>query len=172
MFSSAPRFLFAAVLSAATTYAASQPVTVKLADAKGESVGTATIAENPSGGVTITLDLKNLPPGEHAVHVHTTAKCEAPAFTTAAGHFNPAMKQHGKDNPMGAHAGDMNNFVVNQKGEAKLTFANPSVTLEQGANSLFANGGTALMIHAKGDDYKSDPAGAAGDRIACGVIIK
>ena len=88
------------------------------------------------------------------------------------GHFNPAMKQHGKDNPLGSHAGDMPNFTVGPKGTAKATITNSAVTLGDGATSLFTNGGTALVVHAGPDDMKTDPAGAAGDRIACGVITK
>jgi superoxide dismutase, Cu-Zn family len=147
-------------------------LTVKLADGQGQPIGTAKISDNKDGGVSINLDVKNLVPGEHALHFHGTAKCEGPGFTTSGGHFNPAMKQHGQDNPMGSHAGDMANFTVGTKGTAKVTIVNPAVTLGDGASSLFANGGTALMIHAKADDYKSDPAGNAGDRIACGVVTK
>lgn len=162
------------VLTAAllTTALTAKDLTVKLADAKGQPVGTAKISENKGGGVEIKLDVKNLAPGEHALHFHSVAKCEGPAFTTAGGHFNPAMKQHGKDNPMGSHAGDMANFTIGPKGTGKVTIKNSAVTLGDGPNSLFTNGGTAMMIHAKGDDYKTDPAGNAGDRIACGVIVK
>jgi len=166
------RIILVSVLVAAA-YGANKPVTVNLADGKGQYVGSATITENKGGnGVTIKLNFKDLPPGEHAVHIHSVAKCEGPGFTTAGGHFNPGMKQHGKDNPMGSHAGDMNNFTVGPKGTAKATVVNSIVNLGTGSNSLFANGGTALMIHAKADDYKTDPTGNAGDRIACGTITK
>jgi Cu-Zn family superoxide dismutase len=159
------------------TALSAKDLTVNLADGKGQPIGTARISEkkigdNKGGGVSIKLNVKNLAPGEHALHFHGTAKCEGPGFTTAGGHFNPAMKQHGKDNPMGAHAGDMANFTVGAKGTAKVTIVNPAVTLGDGPNSLFLNGGTAMMIHAKADDYKTDPAGNAGDRIACGVVTK
>ncbi len=145
---------------------------VDLKDAKGTSVGMAMISPAKGGGVSIDLDVHGLPPGEHALHFHAVAKCEGPDFTSATGHFNPMNKKHGTQNPDGAHAGDMSNFTVDAKGNAKTTIVNTNVTMGAEPNSIYANGGTALMIHAAADDMKSDPAGNAGARIACGTVTK
>ena len=156
-------------------FAANKPVTVTLKDAAGKDVGTAKLSDGPGGkGVKIVANLKGLPPGEHALHFHATAKCEAPGFTTAGGHFNPTTAHHGINNPTTPkpHAGDMANFTVGKKGTAKITVTNDAVTLGDGPNSLFTGGGTSLMVHAKADDLMSDPSGNAGDRIACGTVTK
>jgi superoxide dismutase, Cu-Zn family len=162
------------VLFAATSISAqSAPATAHadLVDPAGNSVGTASLTETPSG-VRITATLKGLPHGTHAMHIHTVGKCDPPSFTTAGGHFNPDGKQHGMRNPMGPHAGDLPNFDVASDGTATISALAAHVTLGQGPNSLFHDGGTSLVIHASADDYATDPSGNSGARIACGVIEK
>jgi Cu-Zn family superoxide dismutase len=141
-----------------------------LKDAQGQSVGTVTLTDTPHG-VLMHVVLTSAPEGVHAFHVHATGKCEAP-FTTAGGHFNPANKQHGAENAMGMHAGDMPNITVPAGGKLTFDILNHDVTLKAGANSLMDADGSALMLHAAADDYKGDPAGNAGARIACGVVTK
>ncbi len=161
----------ALVISTAFSAAAQKPVKVEMHDGQGNSVGTAELTPAPMG-VNIHLNLMNLPPGVHGIHIHAVAKCEGPAFTTAGGHFNPDMKHHGLENPEGPHAGDIPNITVGPQGTAMTAILAPGVTMGDDPHSIFSNGGTALVIHAMADDMKTDPAGNAGARIACGVISK
>ena len=150
--------------------AQAQTAKADLKNADGQNVGTATLAQTPHG-VLLTIAVKGVPPGEHAFHVHAVGKCEPP-FNSAGGHFNPDNKKHGHEAAEGSHAGDMPNLHVPQNGELTIEILNTAITLDKGKpNSVFKPDGTAIVIHAGKDDYKSDPAGNAGGRLACGVIM-
>lgn len=155
-------------LYAPTSSAQEQTARSSLQDADGRSVGDVVFEQTPNG-VLITADLVDLPPGVHALHVHETGECEPP-FESAGDHFNPSGSEHGFRNPAGPHAGDLPNVHVPTSGTVEVDLFTPRFTLEQAANSLFDSDGSAVIIHAEADDYRTDPAGAAGSRIACGVI--
>jgi Cu-Zn family superoxide dismutase len=161
---------FAVLLFAAAAMPASaQTANADLKSADGKNAGSVKLTQLPNG-VLLTASLKGLPAGEHAFHVHAVGKCEPP-FTSAGGHFNPASKKHGIMAAEGYHAGDMPNLHVSGSGELAIEVMNAGITLEKGKpNSVFDADGSAIVIHAGKDDYKSDPAGNAGGRIACGVI--
>jgi superoxide dismutase, Cu-Zn family len=153
--------------------AASSAAHATIVNAQGTKIGTAKFT--PSGqGVKVSVKVSQLTPGDHGIHIHTVGKCEGPAFTTAGGHFNPAGSHHGINNSKDPkpHVGDLPNLVVGKNGKGNANFTIAGAILEEGANSLFHEGGTALVIHAKADDLMSDPSGNSGDRIACGVIEK
>jgi len=136
-----------------------------LQTADGQPAGTARVTQQ-EGALHISLEAQNLPAGEHGVHIHMTGKCDAPAFTTAGGHWNPTDAHHGLENPEGQHAGDMPNLTVGADGKGMLEY-----TLKGGTIAgLFDDDGAAFVVHADKDDQKTDPSGNSGDRIACGVF--
>ena len=136
--------------------------------ANGLPAGTAQLVSN-GDVVTLAVVASGLEPGEHGFHLHTTGKCEAPGFTSAGGHLNPSGKEHGSMNPAGKHLGDLPNLVVDasRTASADVDLGPASTNL---LNTLFDADGTAIVIHAGADDYRSDPAGDAGSRVACGVL--
>jgi Cu-Zn family superoxide dismutase len=166
-----PRAVLAALTGAVLLVApalAADKASAVLKDPSGKEVGTATLANTPSGTL-ITLELTAAPPGTHGFHIHTVGKCEPPDFESAGGHFNPDKSKHGYLNNDGPHAGDMPNVHVPDSGKLTVEVLNPLVTLSA-EGALLDEDGSSLMLHADPDDYMTDPAGHAGGRIACGVI--
>lgn len=157
----------AGVPGAAESDASSQTeATAALKDAEGNNVGSVALKQGPHGTL-LHARLTGLPPGTHAIHVHTVGACEPPDFESAGGHYNPDQQQHGYFNNKGIHAGDLPNIHVPESGTLEAEFFSERLKLSE---DLFAGDGTALVIHSDADDYHTDPAGNAGGRIACGVI--
>jgi len=148
----------------------SEAIAVSIINTKGEAIGKAILTER-EGKVSIHVEAEKLPPGVHAIHIHENGSCEPPKFTTAGAHFNPTSKEHGFNNPKGFHLGDLPNITVGADGKVAADLITAVVTLQPNKpNSIIKQDGTSLIIHAKADDYKTDPSGNSGDRIACGVI--
>ena len=140
-----------------------QPLT--LAGGDGLPLGSVMVGEG-AGGVTLSIEAMGMPEGTHGLHLHEKGVCEGPKFESAGGHWNPGSKKHGRDNPEGAHLGDLDNLVIPASGAAAA-----SLTVAGGTQAAMADAdGTSLVVHAKADDYKTDPSGDSGDRIACVVL--
>jgi Cu-Zn family superoxide dismutase len=141
-----------------------------LKDKDGKEVGKAELTDTPTG-VLMRLTLDGVPLGDHAFHVHAVGKCEPPDFKSAGPHFNPDETKHGLMNAEGPHAGDMPNLHVPDTGKLTVEVLDEMVTLDA-EPALLDQDGSALVIHTGADDYQTDPAGNAGDRIACGVVTE
>ena len=149
-----------------------QTVRANFIDAKGQQVGTATLTQMEKG-VLIDLNVSGLPAGELAFHVHDVGKCEPNTrFDSAGPHYGPQGHDHGFHSAKGPHIGDMPNQFVGQDGKLRSQVINQGITLGSGQGSVFDQNGSALVIHAKADDYRSQPSGNAGDRLVCAVIEK
>jgi Cu-Zn family superoxide dismutase len=157
-------------LAAGSAAHAADSAQAVLKDKDGKEVGKVDLTDTP-GGVLLRLTLDGVPPGDHAFHVHAVGKCEPPDFKSAGPHFNPDETKHGLLNPEGPHSGDMPNLHVPDSGKLTVEVFNEMVTIDA-EQALLDDDGAALVIHATRDDYTSDPAGNAGDRIACGVVTK
>lgn len=140
-----------------------------LRNAEGKPVGRADFQDGKEG-VVVTVRIRDLPPGLHAVHIHAVGKCEGPQFASAGGHFNPGQKKHGFKNSEGPHAGDLPDILIVKGGTGRFEAVTDAVTFAAGPNSLFDQDGSSIVVHATADDNTTDPSGNSGDRIACGVI--
>ncbi len=147
-----------------------QSAVANLVDAENQPVGSARLRQAPHG-VVVTLELTNAPAGTHALHIHQVGRCDAPSFDSAGGHFEPGGKKHGFLNTAGPHAGDLPNIVVPESRKLSAEYLVDHVKLAAGTSGLMDADGAALMLHSGRDDYASDPAGNAGSRMACGVIV-
>ena len=156
-----------ALVATSQLASAAEQASAAMMNANGDSVGVVTLRETPQGTL-LHAKLENLPAGAHAFHVHAVGVCEPP-FKSAGGHFNPTGKKHGIDNAEGMHVGDMPNIHVPDSGALEIEVLNTQLHLDA---SLFDEDGASIVIHDGPDDYASDPAGAAGPRIACGVITQ
>jgi len=171
---SSMKSLFAALLLSATALApamaASQGrATAVIVDAQGQTRGNALLLQR-GDAIHVTVQGVGLPAGVHAVHLHMTGTCTGPDFKSAGGHWNPSGRQHGRDNSMGAHMGDLPNMTVAADGTGTLDVVVAHAMLSGGPSPLLDADGAAVVIHADPDDYKTDPTGNAGGRLACGVI--
>lgn len=161
----------AATESAVTNESLGAAVTARAAlkDASGADRGEATLTQLPDG-VRINIAATGLEAGERGFHIHTTGRCEAPAFESAGGHWNPTGRQHGRDNPQGQHLGDLPNLTIGADGRGTAEATIQNATLTGGENPLLDADGASVLIHAGPDDYRTDPSGDSGGRIACGVL--
>jgi Cu-Zn family superoxide dismutase len=162
--------ILGAVLLAAGS-AAAQSANAVLINPDGEEIGNVAF-EQLERGVRIFAQAEGLPAGTHAFHIHQTGRCDPPDFQSAGGHFNPIEEQHGWNNPQGFHAGDLPNVHVGEDGRVVIEYFTDAVTLGPGDTSILDADGAAIVLHAGADDYVTDPAGAAGARIACGIIAQ
>jgi Cu-Zn family superoxide dismutase len=147
------------------TAAAGVPASFNFAGADGQPLGSVTLSEDPAG-LMINIAATGMPQGVHGLHLHEKGLCEGPTFESAGAHWNPQSKQHGKDNPMGAHMGDLPNLTIAADGTATTSIPATGTTMAALADA----DGTSIVVHAKADDYKTDPSGDSGDRIACAVL--
>ena len=142
--------------------------TLHLAD--GTPAGTAQLSGSGTG-ITISIALTGLPVGTHGVHLHMVGKCDGPDFTSAGGHLNPEGHQHGTENPAGAHLGDLPNVTIGADGTGTVS-ATLHGSRDADLPAIFDADGTAVVVHAMADDYRTDPSGNSGARIACGVLTR
>jgi Cu-Zn family superoxide dismutase len=141
----------------------------QLRDAGGRIVAAASI-QDTGDAMRVRVEASGLAAGVYGVHLHEVGRCDPPAFESAGAHWNPGAREHGRDNPRGQHAGDLPNLLVGTDGRGSFEFTIPAAGLGRGARRLIDGDGAAVVVHARADDYRTDPSGNSGARIACGVV--
>jgi Cu-Zn family superoxide dismutase len=141
----------------------------QLRDAGGRTVASASASE-VGDGLRVRIEASGLAPGVYGAHLHAVGRCDAPSFESAGPHWNPGSREHGRDNPRGQHMGDLPNLLVGTDGRGSFEFTIPGAGLGEGPRRLFDADGAAVVLHARPDDYRTDPSGNSGARIACGVL--
>ena len=143
--------------------------TARLTDGGGQLRAQASV-EEAGDGIRVRIEAAGLVQGAYGAHIHTTGRCDPPAFTTAGPHWNPTGHLHGKDNPQGMHRGDLPNLLVGTDGQGSFEYTIPGASVGGGAHALLDGDGASVVLHAQPDDYRTDPSGNSGARIACGVL--
>lgn len=147
-----------------------QRASAVLTDASGRVVARADLRQ-ASHALAVHVEAAGLAAGTYGMHLHAVGRCEPPTFASAGSHWNPTAHQHGRDNPAGMHLGDLPNLVVGADGRGVIDFQVPSATLSgAGPAALLDADGAAIVVHAQADDYRTDPSGNSGTRIACGIV--
>jgi Cu-Zn family superoxide dismutase len=174
MTNSTKTFAAATVLLGVMAVASASTVTKYkyfLKNSAGQPTGSVTFTQKNDGPVKMKVELDHVSFGPHAVHIHASPVCDAPDFKGAGGHFNPTHKQHGFDNPLGHHAGDTpGSVMVGEDHHGEATFTLTDITLAPGQANSVPGTGLSVVVHAHGDDEKTDPSGDSGNRIACAVL--
>lgn len=140
-----------------------------LLNAQGRPQASVVLTQTPDG-VRVAISAAGMAPGPYGAHVHTTGRCDPPDFASAGGHWNPTGRKHGKENPQGMHKGDLPNLLVGTDGSGTLEYVISGTSLSGGQMPMVDSDGAAIVLHAGADDYRTDPAGNSGGRIACGVV--
>lgn len=156
-----------AVAGCAGMTASGPSATATLVPTKGNTAGGKVVFVQKGDKVFVTANVSGLTPGDHGFHVHEKGDCSSDDGTSAGGHFNPGGKPHGAPTAPDHHAGDMPMLVADGFGNASYSAELTGVTLGSGPNDLV---GKAVIVHKDADDYKTQPTGNSGARVACGVI--
>ena len=149
--------------------AAPASVGADVLDSAGRTLARATITQS-GDGLRLRIEASGMNPGAYGAHIHAIGRCNQPGFSSAGSHWNPTGRQHGKDNPAGMHKGDLPNLLVGADGGGSFEIDIPHARISGAADVLLDSDGASVVIHAAPDDFRTDPSGNSGARIACGVL--